>query len=203
MKIKTLRKYVFSFFLLVTSTIFLTSCSSDDSPSIQVMVANSYVNEEALTTCSDNLLAEHPSWQQEDLPVQFSSLSFGSPDTDPAMYGASTMKISAIVASGEMDILICDIENAARYARGDMFISINEIISEEKLSSYQERLLTFELMDDEGNPTGEYTEPCGISLNGNTQFDTIYGEQEYGIFLVTNADPIENAEQVFMDMIDA
>ena len=55
------------------------------------------------------------------------------------------------------------------------------------MEKYQDRLLTFEVVDEEGNLTGEYTPACGIFITGQEAFDKIYGEQEYGVFLVSNA----------------
>lgn len=189
--------------LLLLCTLLLTGCGSEDAPSIQVVVGGPYVGEEQLAEASQQLLAEYPAWQQEELPVKVSPFSFGTPEMDASMYGASAMKLSAMVASGEMDILICDTENAARYARGETFVPIDQIIPEEKLDGYRERLLSFELLDGERNPTGNYTPAYGISLNGNPQLDALYGDREYGVFLVGNAEPMEAAEQLFMDIIDA
>lgn len=100
----------------------------------------------------------------------------------------------------EIDLMICDTENAARFARSDMFTPVQSILSEEQLTACQDKLLTFEKVDDEGNLTGEFTEACGIALNGNAQLDALYGDQEYGVFLVANADPMENAQQIFWDI---
>lgn len=189
--------------VLLLCPLLLAGCGSEDAPSIQVVVGGPYVGEEQLEAASQQFLAENPGWQREDLPVEVSAFSFGSQEMDPTMFGASAMKLSAMAAAGEVDIMICDRENAARYARSETFVPIEQIVPKEKLDGYRERLMTFELLDEEGNPTGEYTPAYGISLNGSPLLDAFYGEQEYGIFLIGSAEPMETAKQLFMDILDA
>lgn len=186
--------------LLVACSVLLAGCTSDKLPPIQILVGNTYVSEESLTACEESLLSTHPGWQEEETAVGFTSISFGDPETDPYA-GANIAKVSAMVTAKEVDVIVCDTENAARFARGEMFVPIEEVLSEEELSQYQDRLLAFEMVNDEGNPTGEFTPSCGISITGDPRFDEIYGEQEYGVFLVSNAEPMENAEEVFKELI--
>lgn len=40
-------------------------------------------------------------------------------------------------------------------------------------------------------------------MTGKEPFDEIYGEQEYGVFLVSNAEPMDDAKKVFMDIIQS
>lgn len=188
--------------LLLLCPLLLTGCGSEEASAIQVVVGNTYVDEDHLATVFQQILAEDPSWQREDLPVELSAFSFGAQEIDAGMFGANVMKVSAMIASGEMDILICDAENAARYARSETFVPVDQIIPEDELDGYQERLLSFELLDEDGTPTGSYTPACGISLNGDPRLDAFYPEQEYGIFLVGNAEPMETAEQLFMDILN-
>ncbi len=202
MKIKRLPKVISLLSLILISSLVLTACSSKESSSIEILIGNSYVIPENFDSTTQDLIANHPDWQDEEATVGFTSINFGDPETDPYA-GANIAKVSAMVAAKEVDIMICDMDNAARLARTEMFTPVEEILSEEDMEKYQDRLLTFELVDEEGNLTGEYTPACGISITGQEAFDKIYGEQEYGVFLVSNADPVENAEKVFMDILDA
>lgn len=52
-------------------------------------------------------------------------------------------------------------------------------------------------------PSGSYTPACGVALNGNLYLDDFYAGQEYGIFLIGKAEPMEAAKQLFMDILDA
>lgn len=199
MKIKRTCKTIALFGFLLACSVFLASCSSEKPSSLQVMVGGPYIASEAYESCTEALTAAHPQWQAGETPVSFTSMSFGDPETDPYA-GASIAKVSAMAAAQEIDLMICDTENAARFARSDMFTPVQSILSEEQLAACQDKLLTFEKVDDEGNLTGEFTEACGIALNGNAPLDALYGNQEYGVFLVANADPMENAQQIFLDI---
>ena len=130
-------------------------------------------------------------------------MSLGSSDLDPTAYAAGSVKVSAMVASGEIDVMICDLENAAKYARSETYLPLEDFLSPEELASYEERLLSFDLVDDEGNPTGEQTPAYGISMNGSEAFDSLYGDTDYGIFLIGNADPAELSKTVFLDLANS
>lgn len=202
MKIKRTSKMIALLCSFLTCSIFLASCSSENPTSLQVLVGGPYIDSQAYESCTESLLTGHPQWQAQETPVSFLSISFGDPESDPYA-GANIAKVSAMVAAQEIDLMICDTDNAARFARSDMFAPVQSILSEEQLTAYQDRLLTFEKVDDEGNLTGEFTEACGIALSGNAQLDALYGDQEYGIFLVGNADPMESAKQIFLDIAEA
>lgn len=130
-------------------------------------------------------------------------MSLGSSDLDPTAYAAGSVKVSAMVASGEIDVMICDLENAAKYARSETYLPLEDFLSPEEPAGYEERLLSFDLVDDEGNPTGEQTPAYGISMNGSEAFDSLYGDTDYGIFLIGNADPAELSKTVFLDLANS
>lgn len=130
-------------------------------------------------------------------------MSLGSSDLDPTAYAAGSVKVSAMVASGEIDVMICDLENAAKHARSETYLPLEDFLSPEELAGYEERLLSFDLVDDEGNPTGEQTPAYGISMNGSEAFDSLYGDTDYGIFLIGNADPSELSKTVFLDLANS
>lgn len=185
--------------LVLASLVLLTACSSEEAPSVQILVGNSFVAPESFESCTQQLTDDHPSWQEKEAQVEFTSTSFGNPDND--LYaGANVAKVMTMIAANEVDLFICDTENAARFARGEMFAPLEDLLSEEELTDYQDRLLTFEKVDEQGNLTGEYMQPCGIALNGNEALDAIYGEEEYGVFFVSNADPQETCKEIFLDL---
>ena len=200
MKHKCKSKLITLSCLTLACSMLFMGCSSDSKQTIQIIVGNSYVSQENLDACEEELLASYPDWQGEETEIEFTPIDFGDPETDPYA-GASIAKVSAMVTAKEIDLMICDTENAARFARSEMFVPVEEVLSEEELAQYEDRLLKFETVDETGNLTGEFTQPCGISLTGDSRFDSIFGEQEYGVFLVANADPMENAEAIFKDLI--
>ncbi len=189
--------------VLLASTLVLSGCGGKESSALQVVVANSFVSEEALTAYSDAMLAANPGWAEGSSAVEFTSLSLGSEQADAAAYGVSIMKVSAMVASNEIDVMICDLDNAARNARSDMYLSLDEIFTEEELASYSDLALTFDMVDDEGNPTGEQTPACGLSLTGTESLSEIYGESEYGVFIVSNTQNPDLAKDVMLAILNS
>lgn len=111
-------------------------CSSDSKQTIQIIVGNSYVSQENLDACEEELLASYPDWQGEETEIEFTPIDFGDPETDPYA-GASIAKVSAMVTAKEIDLMICDTENAARFARSEMFVPVEEVLSEEELAQYE------------------------------------------------------------------
>lgn len=203
MKTKRLSKTISLLSLLLVFPLLLTACSSsEDTPSTQILVANSLIFPEKFESFTEQMMTNHPNWQEEGASVGFSSINFGNPETDPSA-GANIAKVSTMAAAKEFDIMICDTDNAARFARTEMFTPVEEILSEDELEKYQDRLLTFDMVNEDGKPTGEHTAACGISMTGKEPFDEIYGEQEYGVFLVSNAEPMDDAKKVFMDIIQS
>ena len=181
----------------------LTSCGGGDSSALQVVAANTFVSEDALTAYSDELLAAHPEWAEGETAVEFTALSLGSEESDAAAYGAGIMKVSAMVASGEIDVMICDLENAARNGRSDVYLPLEDFLSEEEMAAYSALALSFDMVDDEGNPTGEQTAACGLSLTGSDALSDIYGESEYGVFIVANTENVEQAKDVALAILES
>lgn len=179
----------------------LTGCGGGGSSALQVAAANPYVSEEALAAYSGELLAAHPEWPEGE--VEFTALSLGSEESDAAAYAASVMKVSAMVASGEIDVMICDLEDAARNARSGIYLPLEDFLSEEELAAYSDLALSFDMLDDGGSPTGEQTEACGLSLTGSGVLSDIYGESEYGVFIVSNTENVELAKEVALAILES
>lgn len=193
-----IRKCFALFLAGVVCAASLTSCGSDETTALQVVVGISYVDSTALDTAEQSFLSAHPEWAEGEKAVDFTDMSFGTEATDPAAYGAGIMKISAMVAANEIDVMICNLEDAARNARSEMFSTLDEVFTEEELEPFADRLLTFDQVDDDGNPTGEQTPVCGISLTGTELFSDVYGDTEYGIFIVANTQNLDLAKDVFL-----
>ena len=201
MKMKKLSALLCAAMLLVPAT--LTSCGSEKSDTLQVVVCAPYVDEETLSAYSDAMYAEHPEWAEGESAVEFVAFSGGSEDIDPSAFAASMMKISAMVTSKEVDLMICDFDNAQRNARGEMYSPLTDIFSEEELATYEGRTMSFEAVDENSEPTGEMLPESGISLNGNEKLDAIYGDTEYGVFYVSNTKNPDLAKEVMRQIADS
>lgn len=107
------------------------------------------------------------------------------------------MQVTARAAGKELDIMICGEKDAARNARSELFYSLEEVFTEDEIAQFGDRTLSYELVDTDGNPTGERTPACGVKLDSEA-LDAIYGTDEYGIFIVGSTPHLDQAKEVFL-----
>lgn len=174
----------------------LTGCGPKDD-SFQVMFAASFVNEELVASYNEQLP------QDADPLVKCSSFSFGSEDVDPTFYASGAMAMSAMLSAGEVDVMVCDLENAVRYARSGAFYDLTEIFTPEELAEFGDSALSFDIIDPYGNLTGEKTPVCGLDLSGRDALTRIMGDEHYGVFIVCSAGDIELAKQIVRELLSA
>ena len=196
------------------SVLFVSGCSGNKKASpFQVIFSAAYVNENAVAEYKTSLLGSIPELTVDGTAPLFTSMVVGEsrndPESgviggDPMMNMAGMMRMAAVVSTGEMDVFISDMDNAARNARGEMFMSLDRVFPGENLSAYDDRLLSFDIMTTDGNeprPTGEKTPVCGISITGNAQMRRIFGDQEIGVFIVANTKNLETAKKIMRSLM--
>lgn len=94
--------------------------------------------------------------------------------------------------------MICDEANAARGCRGELFYPLSDVFTEEEISGFTDTL-SYEMLDTDGNSTGEMTAECGVPLD-NEQIASIFGDEPAGMFVVAKAD-LEQAKELFLDLL--
>lgn len=196
---KTIKRILAMGAAVIMSAALFASCGSGETEptaTMQVSVCGSYVAEESLQAFSDELFASHPDWAEGETPVTVEAISMGSEDIDGTAYGAAIMQVTARAATKELDIMICGGKNAARNARSDLFYSLDEIFTEEEIARFGETL-SYEMVDTDGNPTGEWTPACGVKIS-SPALDAIFGGDEYGVFIVGSTTHLDQAKEVFL-----
>lgn len=185
------------------------TASGDAAGAFQMALCGLYLDQDAVGDYGEALKVEMPSLTVDGQEPQFTALIMGETENDPEsgvindpMLGATgMMKFSAMIAAGELDVVVSDLDNAARSARSDSFIPLDEILSAEEITALEGKLLSFEHMETDGyttTPTGEYTPICGIDITGNEALKAIYGDQQIGVFIVANTDNPELAKEVML-----
>lgn len=182
--------------VLLLPVLLLTGCGNRENP-FQVLFAAPFVNEELMNVYTETLSPE------SEKPVQYASFYFGSPDVDPMAYGAGAMMMTAMVAAGEVDVMVCDLNEAPRYARSGIFYDLTEFFSEEELAGVSDRLLQFDMVDEFGEPTGEKTALCGLDLSDRQDLRYILGSDSVGVFIVCGAKDPELAGEIFWEIVNA
>lgn len=178
--------------VLLLPAFLLAGCGKREDP-FQVIFAGPFVNEKLAASYGEGLAVEGP--------IQYSGFSFGSEEVDAMVYGAGAMMMNAMVAAGEVDVMVCDLENATRLARGGTFLDLTTAFTEEELAGRP--LLSFDLVDEYGNLTGEKTPPCGLDLTGHGEIDYILGGGGYGLFIVSNTGDLERSKEVFRAIVNS
>lgn len=94
---------------------------------------------------------------KQEITVESSSITYGDNSTEYNY--ASMAKISALVASKGLDLMICDIENMEHYAQLSGFLDLEQELPPDILELVRDRL--YYATDESGTPYA-----CGLSLDG-------------------------------------
>lgn len=175
----------------------LTGCGKAPHNEFHVLFAAPFVNEELIESYNAKLPKEG------ELPFRCSGFSFGSEDVDPVVYASGAMAMTAMLSAGEVDVLVCDLDNAARYARSGAFYDLRDIFTPEELAEYEDSLISFPLIDNTGELTEETTGPCGLDLAGRSSLTTILGDEHYGAFIVFSACDLDLTRDTIRELWNA
>lgn len=189
--------------VMLASAFGLSSCGGEESAALQILAESSYVDTEQLDAYAETFSAGSDALAAAGKTAEFTGLSVGTEDGDPTVYAASTMKADAMIAANEVDMMLCSLDEAARNARGEYYYNLEELFTPEELAQIpEEDLLSFDLVDEESNPTGEKTPVCGVKISGNEALDSAIPGEEYGLFIVGNTDDLDLAKEVFWEIVN-
>lgn len=189
-------KIIFPFILLLP----LVGCSlnAQESVSLGVAVAFEYVSEESFSAFSDDLIAAFPQLNTEEAVMSVRSVSTGNPDGDPMGAMAGMTQITAMLTSGEIELLICDPENARRYGdNGETYMTVSEAFTEEEMRELGIVGVTMAIVDDEtGEETGEETEEVGVDLSGSAKLCQLFSVENPAAYIVSGTQHADEAKEV-------
>ena len=117
------------------------------------------------------------------------------------MQMAGMMKLTMALAAQEVDVIIADELNAARNARSDSFYALSDLLTADEIAALGDRALSYELLDDEGNPSGEMSPACGVDVTGDSALVHVVGNAQVGAFVAGNAPNLENAKDLMRALI--
>lgn len=199
---------------LCIGIIIFTGCSSASArgSSFQMAFSALYMNSTAIGEYGTALTNKMPELTIDGNAPHFIPVFAGVVENnfetgvlhDPMMGLAGMMQMSMLVMSGDLDLVVATLDNAARDARNDMFIPLDEIFTAEEMAAFGDRLLSFEHVDTDGFdtwPTGEMTPICGINITGNEDMRKIFGNQEIGVFIVANTGNLDLAKGVMLSLV--
>lgn len=179
---------------LLAAVLMLSGCGSSDGDhadrSLRVVFAAPFVNQSEAEGYADTLRARNASLPE----IRCTAVSLGDTSQDPTAALASMMKISGMVAGKEIDVILYDIDAAAGDARSETFYSMSELFTEEELSSMQDRLIRYHMVDEEGNEVEEMTPEYGLDISDQAEICKILNSDHVGIFVVGNAQNLDAAK---------
>ena len=162
---------------LLAAVLMLSGCGSSDGDhadrSLRVVFAAPFVNQSEAEGYADTLRARNASLPE----IRCTAVSLGDTSQDPTAALASMMKISGMVAGKEIDVILYDIDAAARDARSETFYSMSELFTEEELNEVEEM-------------TPEY----GLDISDQAEICKILNSDHVGIFVVGNAQNLDAAK---------
>lgn len=189
-------------FLLLGIAICLIGCSSKKKESnvvsLHVALATTYIGDEMIESFASYLKAGLPEYNDGEKSISVMGITTGDSEADPLSVMAGTTRIGAMMASGEIELWICDAKNAIRYAEGGTsYVALNTLFTEEELDSFNGTLIRIPIIDQEGNKTGEFSEICGLDLSQNTAVAELTGIIDSQMFIMAGSANMDAAKAAF------
>ena len=186
--------------LLAVITVF-SGCASNGGKeaaegTVRVLFASAVVDSSAAEEYASKLAERSDAIQA----VECNTISLGN-QSDPTMYMAGTMKIAAMVAGKEIDVIFFDRDDAAADARAETFYAMDELFSADELAQMQDRLICYHQVDTEGNELQEETADCGLDLSEDTELTKILNSNQIGVYVVGNAQNLEAVKELIISYL--
>jgi len=177
----------------------LTGCSSKEetvqTSMLHVVIAAPFATDEHANALRSALIAAAPELDSADAPLSVTAVATGDPQGDPMSAMAGMTKVSAMMMSHEMELLICDADNARRHGdNGETYIPLNELFTEAEVAELGITPASLPLLDDMANYTGEYSAPCGIDLSGSAAVSQMLSIPDPGAYVIVDSPNLENAK---------
>jgi len=137
-----------------------------------------------------------------DMGIEVTTVSIGDTEKDPASAMAGIMKVTTIFAGKEADVFISDYESAQRNAGQEIFYPLTDLFTEEELEPFQDKIISFEMTNTDGNPTGETFENCGIDVSDREDLAKLCaGSDTVGVYIVSNSTNLDAAKEIFRQIV--
>ncbi len=196
----------------------LTGCNSEPEHGLSITAVAPYVSydksdeyEATLFVGADNLPIsltaemivppseeESESVEPENYEANMDNLNQNSAEM---MGAAGFMKISAQLASKEIDVIISDYENGQRFSAMESFIPLEEVFTEDELSMIDESLfVSYEELDDDNNPTGNMLPASGIDVSHIEELNEFLVADQLVCHVVSNTENLEAAKEYILSL---
>lgn len=190
--------------LMLAAALLLTGCAKEEKPavSLYVNVIDTYVFDESREELQRELTGALPALNTADAALSVVAVSSGDTEKDPMGAMAGMTQIAGLMATGEMELILCDGENARRHGdNGGSYISLDELFTKEEQAALGIVPLSIPMSNDEGELTGEMSVPCGIDLSGCTRLTEMLHNTDVGAYVLVNSKNVDNAKAVIRHLL--
>jgi len=194
-----MKRLVSMMVLLLAAALVLTGCSGDGKTeySVKVTAAVPYVVEGAEAALRTALNDGLPELNTEEKKMLVQTVSTGDTKADPMSAMAGMSKVTIMFIGKEIEILICDPDNAQRHGEGGKgYMPLDELFTAEEQAELGIEQLTVLKTDDSGNATGEESAPCGISLGTCDGIKSIFKMNDLGLYVIDIPEAEANIENI-------
>lgn len=199
-----MKKKLLAAVMLLCAALLLTGCAKEEKAdvSLYVNVIDNYVLDDARAALETELTAALPALNTADARLSVLAISSGDSESDPMGTMAGMTQIAGLIASSEMELIICDSENAKRHGdNGENFILLDQLFTAEEQSILGIVPMRLPLTDDEGNASGEMSAPCGVDLSGCTRLTELLGTTDVGAYVIVSTKHVDNAKTVIEHLL--
>lgn len=191
----------------LAAVLLLAGCGNKDEAGLQIMAAGPYVDDGKAQDYAETLTSIENGAAMSTMFLSGNTVSADSEDVDAKAAGltesTNLMKVTAMVAGKELDVMICDVDTAGRLVKNDMFLTLDELFNQEELAGISEELqIAYEGTDDDGNPTGEMLPACGIDVSDHEELKAFLPSENIGVYVISNAPNLETAKEYVLSLID-
>jgi len=172
----------------LTASALFAGCGEEKSEGLDVAVITRYALEE------ENPLPSALAEELPDLPCNVVTIATGDAETDPTVAMAGMMRLTALISSKDVDIVVANTEEAERQARAESFTPLSELFTEEELTGFEQ--ISFSIVSDDGTVGNLSNVPCGVRLNAPEIASM--DESGMGLYVICNTEEPELAKEVFL-----
>ena len=187
--------------LVMVVVLMMTGCSSGSDTaanySVKIAVTVPYVLEGATDEFKAMLEQGLPELNTEEKTMLVQSVNTGDTVSDPMSAMAGMTKVTTMFLSKEIEIMICDADNAQRHGEGGgAYMALDKLFTAEEQAELGIEALTVSKVDEDGNATGEQSEAIGISLANCEGVKNIFKMSDLGLYVIDIPETEANIENV-------
>lgn len=129
-----------------------------------------------------------------DLPCAVTTIATGDAESDPNAAMAGMMRLTALIAAKDVDVVVANMEEAERQAKAESFTPLSELFTDEELAGFE--IIAFDTISDDGTAGSLHDIPCGILLHNEAIASM--DESGMGVYIVCNTEQPEQAARVML-----